>query len=363
MKNNVGTMVYSALVLFSGALIADAGSSAKSVSFEQGSEIKGIQMTAGYNHAARVSTTSDWDMFLTARFLYWDVQQEGMEIGPLFLTNPTMTNIQPSGSSEFKDEYRAGFKVGLGWNTPFDDWVVSAEYTWFHHDIHKSQSGPFLTSNFLQAKATPFDYATEDLLTSSSHKWNIDLDVIDVMVSRPFYQGTRLTLNPSFGLKGLLLNQKYTITGNISGGILNPTKAYGKTDSWAVGPSLGIQGNFLLGAGFRLEGSMSGALVFTRYNSIKYFAKTQAAGKPDLNLTSEDQNRVRSIADAQAGFGWGTYLCNQKYHLDLSATYEFQVFWNQNMINWYSASLIGLNGSSPGNLYFHGLTASATFDF
>ena len=361
-------MIFSALVLLSATLQADDASSMKTQKnakpFEQGDEVGGHDMMPGYNHPARVSTTSDWDMFLTAKFLYWDVQQEGMELGPLFATNPVSSNIQPSGVLVLDDEYKPGFKVGLGWNTPFDDWVATAEYTWFHHNISRNQgASPFLTSNFLQAKATPFDYTTEDLFTSSESRWNIDLDVIDVVMSRPCYQGVRLTINPSFGLKGVLLNQKYTITGNVSGGAFNPTKAYAKTDSWAVGPSLGIEGSFLLGEGFRIMGSMSGALVFTRYNNIKYFAQTQAVGKPDLDLTAPAQNRVRSIADAAAGLGWGMYLCNQKYHIDFSATYEFQVYWNQNMINWFSASLIGLNGTSPGNLYFQGLTVSGTFDF
>jgi len=319
------------------------------------------QMTAGYNHAARVDTTSDWDMFLTAKFIYWDVQQEGMEIGPQFSTSPSTT--QPSGSLVFPDEYKAGFKVGLGWNTPFDDWVISAEYTWFHHNIHKDQTAPYLTSNFLQAKVTPFDYTTQDLMTSSEHRWDIDLDIIDVTMARPCYQGTRLTVTPSFALRGIILGQKYTVTGTVDGSTNNPTKAYGKTDSWAVGPSLGIGGNFLVGAGFRLMGNMAGTLAFTRYNDIKYFARTQTAGGTDLSLTHDAQNRVRSIADGAAGIGWSSYLCNQKYHIDLSATYDFHVFWNQNMINWYSASLIGLNGTSPGNLYFHGLTVSAAFDF
>ena len=367
MKKNIKMMMCSALVLFSGAVFADAGASASqgksAVPFEQGDEMLSTQMPAGYTHAARVSTTSDWDMFLTAKFLYWNVQQEGMEIGPTFTTNPSASNVQPSGILEFKDEYRPGFKVGLGWNTPFDDWVVTAEYTWFHHDINKSQNSPYLTSNVLQAKVTPFDYSTEDLLTASSHKWNIDLNIVDVLVARPSYQGTRLTVNPSFGLRGMWLNQKYTIEGTISGGTFNPTKSYGKTDSWAVGPTLGISGNFLLGAGFRMIGGASGTLAYTRYNGITYFARTQSVGKPDLHLSGSSQNRVRAMADAQAGFGWGTYLCNQNYHLDFSATYEFQVLWNQNMINWYSASLIGLNGSSPGNLYFQGLTVSGTFDF
>ncbi len=362
----MNAIIGSTLMLLSTAVFADAGSYGDqqkkgAVPFDQGDDMLVSQMA--YNHPARVDTTSDWDMFLTAQFLYWDVQQEGMEIGPLFNSYPH-SDVQPSGVLDFKDSYRSGFKVGLGWNTPFDDWVVLAEYTWFHHDLTKDQgSTPFLTSNFLQAKVTPFDYTKQDLLTSSSHKWNIDLDMVDVILSRPSYQGTRLTITPFFGLRGLMLNQKYTLTGNAHEGTNNPTKAYGKTDSWAVGPAFGFGGNFLLGEGFRLIGSASGALTFTRYNDIKYFAKKQSVSGSDLSLKHSSQNRVRSMADAKAGIGWGSYLCNQAYHIDFSATYEFQVLWNQNMINWYSASLIGLNGTSPGNLYFQGLTITGTFDF
>lgn len=357
MKRNISMIACSALVLFSASLFGDERSQptkkTQAMPVNQGEPMTGSQMVAGYNHPARVNTTSDWDMFLTAKYLYWNVFQEGMEIGPLFTDNPATTNREPTGILTFDDTYRSGFKLGLGWNTPFDDWVVTAEYTWFRHDVTQNQPGSsFLVSNFLQAKTTPFDYATEHVLTGASNKWKIDLDVVDLMVSRPFYQGTRLTVNPSFGLRGVLLNQKYTITGTIHGTALNPRTAYGKTDSWAVGPAVGLGGNFLLGAGFRMIGSVGGALTFTRYNAIKYFAQKQVSSRPDLNIEASAQNRVRAIGDAQAGLGWGTYLCNQRYHLDFSATYEFQVYWNQNMINWYSASLIGLNGASPGNLYF-----------
>lgn len=365
MKKNISATISLTLLLLSISVFADAGSYGNeqkkaTAPFNQGDDTLISQM--GYNHPARVDTTSDWDMFLTAQFLYWDVQQEGMEIGPTFPSYPS-SGVQTSGVLDFKDSYRCGFKVGLGWNTPFDDWVVLAEYTWFHHDLRKDQGSPYLTSNFLQAKVTPFDYTTQDLLTASSHKWNIDLDMVDVILSRPCYQGTKLTITPFFGLRGLMLNQKYTLTGTVYGGTNNPTTAYGKTDSWAIGPAFGLGGNFLLGEGFRLIGSASGALTYTRYNDIKYFAKRQSVGSSDLELTHSAQNRVRAMADAKAGIGWGSYLCNQSYHIDFSATYEFQVLWNQNMINWYSASLVGLNGASPGNLYFQGLTITGTFDF
>ncbi len=370
MKRNISAILCSMLALSAGSLFGDAQSSnankTQTMPVDQGDVMTSSQMPSGYNHPARVNTTSDWDMFLTARFLYWDVFQEGMEMGPLYNANPLLgtTKSLSVNSLKFKDEYRPGFKVGLGWNTPFDDWVVSAEYTWFQHDINKGQpSNTFLASYF------EFPTGVTNQFITSSHKWNIDLDVVDVMLSRPCYQGTRLTINPSFGLKGILLNQKYSFTGNtapIGGVSLNVPKAYVKTDSWAVGPSLGIGGNFLLGAGFRIMGSAEGALTFTRYNGIKYFFPQISPTTRSATGQDSAQNRVRAIGDAQAGFGWGTYLCNQKYHIDLSATYEFQIYWNQNMMNSYVANISAfpsISGTSPGNLYFQGLNVSAVFDF
>ena len=42
----------------------------------------------------------------------------------------------------FKPRYNSGFKVGLGWDIPnWDHWNVSAEYTWYHANMHSNFSG------------------------------------------------------------------------------------------------------------------------------------------------------------------------------------------------------------------------------
>ena len=358
MKKYIETLICLSLAVVSGKALGDEAK----LPFEQGKEITDTQMPAGYNLPARVHTMSGWDTFVNASFLYWNVFQEGMDIGPLADTfGAGADSAQNRNTLEFPDEYKSGFKVGLGWNTPYDDWVISLDYTWFHHNIHQKQPASiFLNSNFYGL-----------IFESSSHTWSVGLDRVDVLLSRPCYQGKRFTLTPSFGLTGLFLDQKYTCKGIVfsqsTGSFDQFGRAYGKTDSWAVGPSLGLEGRFLLGEGFRLVGSLSGALAFTRYNGIRYFAQgfeTYTGQQPNRNIRGSDENRVRVIGDAEAGFGWGMYLCNQKYHIDFSATYEFQIFWNQNMLFWFADSLnYNKAGYSPGNLYFQGLTVSGTFDF
>ena len=353
MKKQIKLLILAPL-LFCAPAFGDEGN------FKPKKDIPASPMPAIYNYPAQVDTKNGWDTFVTASFLYWNVFQEGMEMGSF--RSIDISDNSPTGILEFPDEYKAGFKVGFGWNTPFDDWTLSAEYTWFHHKLHQTQPKDLvLTPNFYSFN-----------ITNGFHKWMIDLDMVDIVLSRSFYQGKNLILIPSFGLKGVFLDQKYTVKGisqNVSTSFFGQERSgYGKTASWAVGPSLGLEGRFLLGKGFRLEGALSGALTFTRYNGFRYFSQSDSTEYPDANIRGSDENRVRAIGDAEAGFGWGMYLCNQRYHIDFSATYEFQVFWNQNMMSWFAnrvtnASKSTTNASSPGNLYFQGLTVSGTFDF
>lgn len=63
------------------------------------------------------------------------------------------------------------------------------------------------------------------------------------------------------------------------------------------------------------------------------------------------------------GIGWGSYLGCQDYHLDILATYDFQVFWNQNMMVQLADDVFIRTGHAAANLYLQGLTVRTQFDF
>ena len=69
------------------------------------------------------------------------------------------------------------------------------------------------------------------------------------------------------------------------------------------------------------------------------------------------------MAECNLGIGWGRYLRQNQYHLDLSATYDFNFLWGQNILKY----MVGLNGFgrgvSPYDLLLYGLTINSRFDF
>jgi hypothetical protein len=83
----------------------------------------------------------------------------------------------------------------------------------------------------------------------------------------------------------------------------------------------------------------------------------------ETDTRQSDINTLRPHLDLEWGLGWGSYLDCHKWHVDISASYGFQIFWNQNMFrNWTLTP--NLRGYMPdGDLFVHGLTATAKLDF
>ena len=68
------------------------------------------------------------------------------------------------------------------------------------------------------------------------------------------------------------------------------------------------------------------------------------------------------MAEMDLGIGW-LYYINDQFAVDLSASYDFNYLWGQNMMRTLNdMNINGVNGAS-NNLYLHGLTLSAAFEF
>jgi hypothetical protein len=87
-------------------------------------------------------------------------------------------------------------------------------------------------------------------------------------------------------------------------------------------------------------------------------------GVPSYVITADRVGTVRTHLDLEMGLGWGSYFDNNNWHVDLSASYGYQVFFGQNMFRHFdSATRVGANTSQFGNLYVQGLTVTARVDF
>ncbi len=75
-----------------------------------------------------------------------------------------------------------------------------------------------------------------------------------------------------------------------------------------------------------------------------------------------DYGTVRPMLDLGLGIGWGMYAFDNQYHFDFLATYDFNVYWNQNMMRTL-ADDFAIGVPSSNDLFQQGLTLRAQFDF
>jgi hypothetical protein len=204
------------------------------------------------------------------------------------------------------------------------------------------------------------------------------MDFLDLSLARAYYSGTKLTVRPFFGVRGAWIRQNMKTSYNGSSAYLVQTSASGAFNakvtnfysSWGLGPRTGFESNWMIGRGLRFIGNGSADVLYTRYNLHTNQQTHAITATPGTNpivtnaSVSQEIDYLRTHLDLEMGLGWGTYFFHNDYHVDISATYGFQVFWNQNMFrNFQDQFIAGASFAPNGDLFVHGLTMNARFDF
>ncbi|MGD2169393.1 MAG: Lpg1974 family pore-forming outer membrane protein [Chlamydiota bacterium] len=310
-----------------------------------------------YNAPAQVKVTNAWKLFVQGSFIYWQAREEGLEIA---LENPTNSTLLPSVSSSLLTtcfKYKPGFKVALGYRYKFDQMVGKIEYTRVYQ-----------TTRFKAAANTVSDGSLRPIWLNSSNtaqassvnsKWKLHLDILDGSFSSKYMVGRWLNFKPFFGVRAAWIDQKLKANYFITSFFV---KSSSKSNSWGIGPNVGINSDWILGLGLYGIGNASVSLLYTRYR-VSHYEKSIANPDETRISASEKIDTLRPNVELNLGFGWGNYIINKKSHIDFRASYDFLVFFYQNMmrnqLDTYSNQLT----NSSNNLYLHGLTVKAQFDF
>lgn len=342
------------------------------VCFERGYPDTKCCIPSAYNEPARYELSPcPWNVWTDASFTYWTAYEEGLDLAQSFSLLNSKLVFSNSTYVTQKTEWKPGFKVGLGVQLGQDNWNAYAEYTWFRSKTNTNSgtapAGPAGTTDaawYLNSWGLFQDvYAA----SSISSKWRLGMDLLDVALSRPYYKGTHLLVTPFAGIRASWIRQNLRMDTTPTGSLDATSKAifHNKSNSWAIGPRAGFQGKWQLGCNFRLEGDVGSSIAFTQYTTVS--SSNDPTSKALLYTYSANYgshyNTIRFNNDMNLGLGWGSYFDCRNYHFDLFLSYDFQIFWNQNMIRkLVDGSNRGIS-PSPSNLYLQGLTIRAEFDF
>lgn len=325
----------------------------------------GEPCNCAYNAPARIDPACGLDMWLTGTFIYWEAREKGLDLGYHFSSNNFKTI-----NMDF--DYKPGFKAGLGFSICGDDWTVYLEYTRLESENKRSidisnyfnSSSNYLATIWLAAVTDDGSSTTYNILSS---KWKLDYNTLDFELGRPFYLGKKLIFKPYCGLRGGWINQKYDLLGGhdyLSGAF---TKSYSinKQDSWIIGPRGGLDADWLIGCNFRIFGSFAGSLNYQKFeNSLKEVTPVQTGITNETIIKSEDDvSYVTPNIESGLGIGYGTYFCCDKWYFDLALSYDFQYYWNQNMMRHLIDGEYYLIDGCAGDLMLQGLTIKVELDF
>jgi hypothetical protein len=317
-------------------------------------ETNTAELTSGYNSPARIDVKGSWDLFFTASCLYWQAREDGLSPGDDYPFSTTLAESVYNMPFEFKP----GFKVGIGSNLDHDNWISHFEYTRLHVEDH----GHFHSNNTVYPYWVLYNTVDRDPIYNAEASWKLHYDMMDLKIARPLYEGTKLTILPFGGIRGGWINQSYSV-----GYEFESTLPYyyttARTNSWVVGPRIGIEADCLLGAGFRLFGDTSFSLLYQRQKTAirvpNYYYGTA------LYNETEGNSQLTPNFDLTAGFGWGRYFDKDNWHVDFSAAYDFHYYFEQNRMKRVfdeisnSPSVVG----KAKDLILQGLTVTLRFDF
>lgn len=311
-------------------------------------------------------------------FLYWRTDTESVAFGTVVNNNGTSSLHQATTGGSFDP----GFRLQLGYTFDnIDMWDMEFNWTYFHNTDHKSVAATGLTA---ATAATAGQSAIQpnfntpnnpEFCSSASGHWRLNYNTLDWEIGRNFFISRQISTRMHWGLRAAWLYQKYLTNYNgfnVVGGV--GTAATGAFTAHNNFHSVGLRAGTSMRWGFNrywaLVGDMSVALLYGRFQISESAGPTASQVSAPYNF-----NAVRPEIEASFGFEWCSFFYHDKYRFAITALWEIQEWFEQNMLNNITQpGLIGsgVSGTTPwnpvnvrlnGNMGIQGFTLKFRLDF
>ena len=322
--------------------------------FDQGHALEEHVLRNGYNSPACIELDAGFNVILKGSCLYWSASEQGLDLGYSFSNNSYQIH-------KLHFDYNLGAKGSLGFHLPHDNWDFTFSYLYYRN--HKSSS-EIQSSTFVDYWYNESIVSSIEGINQISSKWKLTMDIMDAFFSRPFYLGSKLTVEPFIGARGGWINQKYKVPGSSNDYIYHQFDNKSRSDSWVLGGLGGFNTNWIISGFFRIYANFSGSLLYQRFkvtNNQKIILDNVAISNEG---TKSKFRNVSPSLDTSFGLAWGTYFYNKRLHIDFSFGYDYLIFFDQNAISYVVGEINQkMPGATLNNLMLHGISGALRLDF
>lgn len=298
-----------------------------------------------------------WGLFFTGDFLYWSAYEEGLTFASTgFNTNETSTpqaavySVKKGANKNFHTKWSPGFQVGAG--VAFNEqktWDLYLNWTRFYqthtrsaHKMPQAFDVPFNATQSHTPLNTEWIYFSVDYgepLNFIRAQWRLHYNTLDLELGRTFTPGTRISLRPHVGLRGVLILQRYKIDQEENHPGVIPRNQHdfvnNQNDFRGVALRVGLDSVWNFSRHFGLYGDLAASLASGKFQILNR-QHTQAPKFPDPYINQEEHFfAVKPCLEAALGFQWETGLSCERYHIGLNAGWQMLWWPHQNQMRRY----------------------------
>jgi len=324
-------------------------------------------------HCYRNCCSGCWGVIVDATLIVWQAKEDNLAYAANnFLFNTRGLNINATNKFPTFD-YRAGFKIGLGFFTPNNDIDFYVNYTYYHSNNKTQISAPTTSDGFglMPLWRHPAAVPTELRYRNASSKWVLDFNTLDVELGYSMMASYCIDLRFHAGLKATNINQEYDIRYE-NGQVINNVeplfgKVHLKNDDRGIGPRIGFQSKWRITRSFHIYSSNAIAAILgefdARRNELDIAVDTLTSEQiiSDVNFT-EKPWIWKPLAETILGIGW--QCCCKQFSFNTDISYEIQYFYEQSLFRKFTDSYNeSLNVPLKSDLMLHGVNFQFRFDF
>lgn len=290
-------------------------------------------------------TCNGSDVYFSADFLLWTPRQDGLEFAMSGIgTNTNSGNVY---SIDFGAEF--GFKVGLGYDLPYDGWDIFGQFTWIHGDGDNSTSGPNTSTLYRQVN---------NAVSRAKANWAIKYNVIDLELAHNFFVSKYLKIRPFAGFKGTWQSQDYNVYFTDATVSMVASKTGIDQSFWGFGPRGGLNTAWHFMNSLSLIGDFAISALWSGYDVERHDTDTFLGLSSDATNTHNNYHTVSPVLELLIGLRFESWFYGNEYHIAIDAGWEEQIWWGHNRY-----VVINQPQQNGGTLSFHGLTFKVRFDF
>jgi hypothetical protein len=288
--------------------------------------------------------TGGWT--LDGSLLYWNARTDGCafagrtKITGISGDTPQTIATRLKIESPAFDHWNPGFQIALGFVfSAKEQWRSRLAWTCFNTSTHrtvKTNSRQLFTRHLVPMLAS---FLTGPIADFAAIKWKLNFDTLDLDLSRVFFIGKWLALEPRVGLRAAWISQNFD-TKYHAYFLTNTTVFTANTffkddqDFKGIGLKIGSDATFYIDNSWSILGNLSASFLGSLIH-VKEWIKglsiiDDVTAVPETVRVKNYFNRLTPTLEGSLGLQWQRFFYSNKLRFGCSALYSFSYWFKQN---------------------------------